>query len=115
GPLILSITSKGDWATGTVMPVLQAFSSVDKVFRSYDKNREELGQEPHHSQEYYYLHNEGNVPEFLTHDVEPTGAKICAEHRWPYFQGEDGCYQVEPVHRWNDTPFWVMTVSTHII
>lgn len=115
GPLILSITSKGDWATGRVMPVLQALSSVDQDFRSYDKNREELGQEPHHSQEFYYLHNEGNVKEFLTHNVERISAGDCSTHGWPYFRGEDGCYRVEMVHNWNDTPFWVMSVSTHII
>jgi len=115
GPLILSITSKGDWATGRVMPVLQALSSVDKDFRSYDKDREELGQEPHHSQEFYYLHNEGNVKEFLTHNVERISTGDCTTHGWPYFRGEDGCYRVGTLHNWNDTPFWVMSVSTHII
>jgi hypothetical protein len=115
GPLILSITSKGDWATGRVMPVLQAFSSVDKEFREYDADRVELGQEPRRSQEFYYLHNEGNVKEFRTHDVERVSTGDCADHRWPYFRGEDGCYRVEQMHNWNDTPFWVMSVSTHII
>ncbi len=115
GPLILSITSKGDWATARVMPVLQALSTVDKEFRTYDPDRIELGQEPTHSQEFYYLHNEGHVSEFLTHDVERISTTDCVDHRWPYFRGDDGCYRVESVHKWNDTPFWVMSVSTHII
>jgi hypothetical protein len=115
GPLILSITSKGDWATGRVMPVAQAISSADKSFRSYDSDGEQLGQEVDHSQEFYYLHNEGNVPEFLTHNVRRISTSACVVNHWPYFMGEDGCYLVEPEHRWNDTPFWVMKVSKHII
>jgi hypothetical protein len=115
GPLILSITSKGDWATARVMPVLQAVSSIDEEFRSYDPDWKELGQESQRSQRYYYLRNEGHIKEFLTHDVVPANAGDCAEHRWPYFHGEGGCYRVEPIHQWNDTPFWVMSVSTSII
>jgi heat shock protein HspQ len=115
GPLILSITSQGDWATARVMPVLQAVSTVDKEFRSYDPDWKELGQESERSQKYYFLRNEGHINEFLTHNVELAAASECTDHHWPYFHGEDGCYRVVPIHKWNDTPFWVMSVSTHII
>jgi hypothetical protein len=116
GPLILSITSRGDWATGRLMPVAQTISGLDERFRSYDKDGQEVGQDVDHPQRFYFRHNEGNVPEFRTHSVKPTKTPDCPpKAQWPYFKGEDGCYLVEPLHRWNDTPFWVMTVSTHII
>jgi hypothetical protein len=114
GPLILSITSRGDWATGDLMPLAQTISSLDERFRSYDRQGEDDGQDVQHSQRFYFRNNEGNVPEFRTHSVKPTKTD-CAKAQWPYFEGKDGCYVVEPLRSWNNTPFWVMTVSTHII
>jgi hypothetical protein len=115
GPLILSITSRGDWATGRVMPVAQTISGLGERFRSYQNDETENGQLTSRSQRFYFLHNEGNVPEFRTHSVKPTKTPDCPQPNWPYFKGDDGCYLVEPLHGWNETPFWVMSVSTHII
>ena len=68
-----------------------------------------------HNQSFYFRHNEGNVPEFITHTVRLTGSAPCAANIWPNFNGTDGCYLAEATNNWNTTPFWIMKVPKSIV
>jgi hypothetical protein len=118
GPLLLSVTSQGDWATGLVMPVAQSLSVPGKSFRpSYDENGEELGQLVKPQQSYYFSHNDGNVPQFITHEITGPAkgpAAHCPGSHWPNFEGKDGCYTVRAAKNWNRTPFWIMNVPKSV-
>lgn len=115
GPLLLSVTSEGDWATSLVMPLAQSFSTPGKSFRrSYDEN---LGQLMKPKQGYYFRHSDGNVPGFITHRITGPSkgpAAHCPESNWPNFDGQDGCYTVQTVENWNTTPFWIMKVPKSV-
>ena len=39
----------------------------------------------------------------------------CPKAVWPQFNGLNGCYAIVSTNRWNDTPFWIMRVSKHIV
>lgn len=115
GPLLLSVTSQGDWATSLVMPIAQSFSTPGKSFReSYDPN---LGQLMNPKQGYYFRHSDGNVAGFITHRITgPSNGPSahCPGGNWPHFDGKDGCYTVEAVENWNATPFWIMKVPKSV-
>lgn len=117
GPLLLSVTSEGDWATGFVMPIAQSLSVPGKSFRHYDKNGKELGQLVEPSQSYYFGHNDGNVAGFLTHQISGPAKNAgphCADNHWPNFEGKDGCYTVHSIDSWNSTPFWIIKVPKSV-
>ena len=118
GPLLLSVTSQGDWATGFVMPIAQSLSVPGKSFRStYDANGKDLGQLVSPTQSYYFSHSEGNVPGFITHEIigpAKGAAGHCPGNSWPNFEGKDGCYTVRPANNWNTTPFWIMNVPKSV-
>ena len=118
GPLLLSVTSDGDWATGLVMPVAQSLSVPGKSFRSaYDANGKDLGQLVSPTQSYYFSHSDGNVPGFITHEItgpaKGAGAH-CPGNAWPNFEGKDGCYTVRAANNWNTTPFWIIKVPKSV-
>jgi hypothetical protein len=118
GPLLLSVTSQGDWATGLVMPIAQSLSVPGKSFRpSYDENGKELGQLVSPTQSYYFSHSDGNVPGFITHDITGPAkgaAAHCPGNAWPNFEGKDGCYTVHAAKNWNTTPFWIIKVPKSV-
>jgi hypothetical protein len=144
-PLMISITSDGDWATGKVMPLAQTLSIPWKTFRKYDEDACELGELGSRGQTYYFRHNDGNVPEMKTHevvdDVDPQLHPACLNDEWPYFHalvsGQRRCFQIitlaeseatpaqatcrkpkVPVPApipWNNTPYYVMRVPSTLI
>jgi hypothetical protein len=137
GPLMISITSQGDWATGKVMPFAQTLSIPAKAFRSYDPNVCALGQLTGVKQTYFFRHNDGNVREMQSHSVEYEGdgksKTECATNKWPFFSaeidGQNRCFKIirltdtprancpttNPGIPWNNTPFYVMKVPATLI
>jgi hypothetical protein len=137
GPLMISITSEGDWATGKVMPLAQTLSIPWKAFRKYDDDACSLGELGYHNQTWYFRHNDGNVSEMRSHDVLLKPGAECAKDGWPYFTTEESghkrCFKIEtlaeeaadksqlncPTNKtgapWNNTPFFVMRVPSTLI
>jgi hypothetical protein len=138
-PLMMSITSDGDWATEKIMPLAQLLSSSALSFRRYDTDGcTEEGQLCDHAQSFYYRHSEASIKEMRSHVVilEPTAEASCK--KWPYFwvastqrcfcidrntdDPKDKCNQgIDQkskfgVHTlWNDTPFYVIGVPSTLI
>lgn len=126
-PLILSITSTGDWATGLTLPVGQGASSIfQKKFRKYeDPQPKEIP-----SQRTYYLHSTAHLPALFNHVLgEASDPKIKKEveaaregghgadvHCFTAakIQGKEYC--IAPVaDAFNDTPYWVMQMGTEFV
>jgi hypothetical protein len=87
-PLIVSITSVGDAATGLAFPLSTTLGYSLERYRDYtyanrSADRPPIDSAPH-SQRYYYTHTEGHVPELFSH--------LLAQQSYP--QGRDGI--VEP-------------------
>jgi hypothetical protein len=93
---MISITSDGDWATETVMPLAQWFSSLPLSFRHYDKDKNrctEEGQLCDHSQRYFYRHSEASIKEMRSHlviEAEDSASCEIKDDRglvkWPFFK-----------------------------
>jgi hypothetical protein len=105
-PLMISITSDGDWATERIMPVAQWFSSSALAFRRYDNHDEKEkceaeGQLCDHHQGYYYRHSEASIKEMRSHLVILFGnADSCKPkgiNNWPFFQvlGKNECFCID--------------------
>jgi hypothetical protein len=102
-PLMISITSDGDWATEKIMPVAQWFSSSALSFRRYDDQEqcESEGQLCDHNQSYYYRHSEASIKEMRSHLVIPFGnaasCKINGVDGWPFFRvvGKNECFCID--------------------
>jgi hypothetical protein len=140
GPLMLSITSAGDYATGKIMPIAQTLSIPGRAFRRYDASACEEGQIGQRSQTYFFRHNDGNIKEMLSHTVvylpAITTQKNCPD-TWPDFwanvDGHGRCFAIKqldeqpadktnrgcptdsPDDIWNSTPFFVMHVPSELI
>ena len=143
-PLMISITSTGDWATGKVMPLAQTLSIPWKSFRKYDDDACELGELGSRGQTYYFRHNDANVPEMETHEVvdqDPQAQPACSNDEWPYFHavvsGKPRCFRIITLAEsgstaahancqkpkvpvpvpvpWNNTPYYVMRVPSTLI
>jgi hypothetical protein len=124
-PFFLSITSKGDMATGLAMPIAQAPSKITKSMREYDLSNPE--QHPEFppgvkSQSTYYLHSTANSPAVQSHEI--LFAKTADELR--RIRQERQVYSCFPVHsnvycivtkqtRWNDTPYWAMQMPVEFV
>jgi hypothetical protein len=141
GPLMLSITSEGDWATGKVMPFAQTLSIPGKAFRKYDDNGCSEGQLGMRGQTYFYRRSDGNVKEMWSHKVEyldTVHSESDCGYGWPQFWavvGKQGrCFRIDTLddtetdqkysrcyqgpnaaHPWNNTPFYVMHVPSALI
>jgi hypothetical protein len=144
-PLMISITSDGDWATGKVMPLAQTLSIPWKSFRKYDEDACKLGELGSRGQTYYFRHNDGNVPEMETHEVaddtDPKSQPACRNDEWPHFHavvsGQRRCFLIVTLAEsestaahsncrkpkvpvpapvpWNNTPYYVMRVPSTLI
>jgi hypothetical protein len=92
GPIIVSITSETDSATGTAYPFGRTLSSLFTAFRSDHEG-------PQPSQRYLATHAEGHVDYIVSHRA------------WV----EDGEVVLERVAgAYNDTPFWIIQVTSDI-
>src|SRR4029077_5384174 len=67
-PLIISATSKGDWATGDLFPFGMWFAGLPKAFRVYDTNDVFTGK-----QFYFYRTTPGHNQLLLSHEIEVRG------------------------------------------
>lgn len=70
-PLIVSVTSRGDWATGALTPISQALRGVGKAFRKY--GADDGSPDVQRRQTYYYRHTAGHTGReggLLSHAVE---------------------------------------------
>jgi hypothetical protein len=140
GPLMLSITSAGDYATGKIMPIAQTLSIPGRAFRRYDASACEEGQIGQRGQTYFFRHNDGNIKEMLSHTVVYLPAITMQENcpdTWPDFwanvDGHGRCFAIKqldeqpadlknrgcptdsPDDIWNNTPFFVMHVPSELI
>jgi hypothetical protein len=140
-PLMISITSEGDWATGKVMPLAQTLSIPWKSFREYDSDAPDLGELSGRGQTFYFRHNDGNVAQMESHEVcevmNPKSTENSLEGLWPDFSAvvsgkrryfhmitlsEISAGATDPVCpnnklpvSWNNTPFYVMRVPSTLI
>ncbi|MGD1915953.1 MAG: hypothetical protein ACFCBV_07190 [Phycisphaerales bacterium] len=93
GPIIVSITSESDRATGTAYPLGRTVSSLMTAFRGDHED-------PQPSQRYLATRAEGHVDALISHRA---------------WVGDDGEVVLERVpDAWNDTPFWIIRVSREI-
>jgi hypothetical protein len=112
GPLFLSVTSTGDTATGNAFPLGQGFSATQKSFRSgYDNAPPQMP-----SQQTFFKETPGHVPFLFSHVVHQVTGDCISQPEVLRFTTKGQCFEVTPVpQRWNDSPFWVMTVPPAII
>jgi hypothetical protein len=120
-PLFLSITSSGDAATSLLMPLGQYPSLLSKTMRKY----------PHPdppeipNQSTYYLHTTAHLPPLFSHLIGPEDDKNIAKAKDAAKPQDVRCFPSEelkrrycivPVqNRYNDTPYWVMSMPKEFV
>ena len=111
GPLFLSVTSTGDQATKIAFPLGQGLSANSKNFRrDYEPSIAGIP-----SQKTFFTHTPGHVPFLFSHTVQPVTGPCASQDNFR-FAVSSGCFEMTPVpNRWNDSPFWVITVPPAII
>lgn len=92
GPLIVSITSEADRATGAAYPFGRTVSSLFTAFRTDHED-------PQPSQRYLATHAEGHIDYLISHRAWVENDNVVLE-RVP--------------EAYNDTPFWIIQVSSEI-
>lgn len=115
-PLLVSITSRGDWATRYAFPAGSVLGLLSSRFRSY-------GTEfcaPVEQQRYFYTRTAGHTPQLHSHDVkirpirDDDSSFELLENGFQ-FAGEQSIIQVtRRSHAFNDTPYWVLRVPEEI-
>ncbi|MEO1235248.1 MAG: hypothetical protein AAFX76_00525 [Planctomycetota bacterium] len=94
GPLIVSITSEADAATGTVYPLGRGAATLNAAFR-----KDHAEGEP--SQRHLVTHTEGHIPFLVSHTARLDDAgRVVLE---------------EVPGRYNDTPFWIVSTTQDIM
>jgi len=73
-PLIVSATSKGDWATRGVFPIGQWLGGLNKSFRRYDAEDKPAGKQGH-----FYRTTPGHNEELWTHKINRQTNAVPAE------------------------------------
>lgn len=139
-PVLVSMTSKGDWATRKVMPVAQRLSSAGFTFRKYDDGRCSEGQLDLHYQTSFLRQSDGNIGQMHSYEVKPRQARpgdVSTEacngpmHFKANAGGQEKCFMIERKEEtetkrpecyleqesrlWNNTPFWVIGVDEKVI
>jgi len=129
-PLVISATSKGDWATGKVFPLGMWFSSLGKSFRPYATNEVFGGK-----QASYYTTTPGHNENLWSHKIvridsgkvrkarsnlqteqEAFRTNLGSTDDRSIFKIGGHLYQVKRIPKsHNNTPYWVMQVPTAII
>jgi hypothetical protein len=112
GPLFLSVTSTGDDATKVAFPLGQEFSALQKSFRAkYDSA---IPEPP--NQKTFFVKTPGHIPYLVSHVVRPVMEPCTSQPELFRFSINGQCFEMTPVeNRWNDSPFWVVTVPPAII
>ena len=118
GPLVLGITSKGDWATGAMFPVGRCFPSLGSaLLGGMRRDREaQAGSillatsngDGYPGQFYQSMWTAGHMWFMRSHElvVDPQDARRVKI--LPLATGEDG----RPAQPWNGTPYWVVHEPT---
>jgi hypothetical protein len=118
-PAIISLTSKGDWGTGTVFPVGQALSLPFNSLRTYP-HPNVLGEK---DQVGMYLKTTAHTKEFISHVIDKDSSDVVQRAE------KDGCQVelksdeiagatyniVEQPGSQNLSPYWVMQLPTDIV
>jgi pimeloyl-ACP methyl ester carboxylesterase len=120
-PIIVSITSQGDLATGVALPIGQAASLIKKSVRDYGPP---YASDPFGvaSQKTYFLRSAAHIPQLESHSV---GDNLKAAYDGP---GGYTCvdisvdgrtpkpyYVVRMDNAANDTPYWIMQMPVQIV
>lgn len=92
GPIIVSITSEADRATGSAYPFGRTVGTLFTAFRSDHED-------PQPSQRHLVTHAEGHVDYLVSHRARVEDGKVILERVPDAF---------------NDTPFWVVQVTSEI-
>jgi hypothetical protein len=87
-PLIVSITSKADWATGILFPVGTQLSNATGHFRRYNWDQKYgTGSSNNISQREYFTQTPGHNKRLISHRAEPIEGKRSS----PRYQEQDSC------------------------
>ena len=122
-PAIVSITSQGDTATGTILPIGQGANLLKKSLRSYGPP---YAPDPFgiKDQRTYYLRTATHIPELQSHLVASGAAA-----RQAYLANGYTCFSIPSVKNKppdnyyvvpiggskNDTPYWIMQMPVQIV
>lgn len=128
-PLIVSVTSTTDTATGNLYPLALSMKGWSKKFRDY----EPTDCSPSQHQKDFYTKTAGHNPVLYSHVITTTGSieagalddtqmvlKVSSdpktgESRYT-FPGEENLFTVQRLPLgYNDTPYWIMTAPTELI
>jgi hypothetical protein len=110
-PLILSMTSTGDWATKLALPIGQYLSLPRNSLREYPR-QDQFGIT---NQKSYYLRSTANTAALISHTLQPVtdpttkSNLICMP-----IGGSSYCLQ-PATSRKNETAYWVLEVPKEII
>jgi hypothetical protein len=86
-PLLVSITSKADFATGTLFPIGTGLSNVFGILRKYEWDTR-YGESSHNvSQREYFTHTPGHNDRLVSHDAQV----VEGEARKPSYEETDSC------------------------
>jgi hypothetical protein len=140
-PLIVSITSEGDDATGFWFPVGTSLGYSLERYRDYKYDAcprvdRPAVDTPTHQQRYYYTHTEGHVSELFSHTlsqknapqgeagkVTPCAADPCKQDQSELcFVSGSSSFVIKQSQVWNGekslnqgTPYWIMQAPVSVI
>jgi len=128
-PLIVSVTSTGDTATGNLYPLALSMKGWSKKFRQY----EPTDCSPAPSQKEFYTHTAGHNPVLYSHVIATTGSidagsvddsemvlevsvdPKTGENRYT-FPGQENLFTIQRLPLgYNDTPYWIMNAPPELI
>ena len=128
-PLIVSVTSTTDTATGNLYPLALSMKGWSKKFRDYEPT--DCSPSPH--QKDFYTHTAGHNPVLFSHVITTTGSidpgtvddsqmvlevssdPKTGENRYT-FPGQENRFTIQQLpFGYNDTPYWIMTAPTELI
>src|SRR5882672_7264420 len=123
-PLIISATSKGDWATGTFFPIGMRIAGWTRSFRDYDADEVFKGK-----QSAFYRTTAGHNTTLLSHEIvttAPPKKRLAAQTDVAEQRNQDGDpyrfeinnreYRIHPIaNAVNRTPYWVIRVPKTIV
>jgi len=132
-PLILSMTSEGDKATGIAFPLGMKTGSALERFRAYG-HQPSTTQGAQADQRYFYTHTPGHAPDLFSHGVthrklrdtaisarvspcEPLGIAETPRQEICIRSGQDEFKLSKTAmdRTMNNTPYWIMQVPTTVI
>jgi hypothetical protein len=144
-PLILSITSEGDTATGNLFPIGTALSNAFGTFREYQRTQKFDGAATRVNQSRFFTTTPGWNDNLISHRVEclnpqdlklvtnPNGNQAASASLDPAFninlshpnanlltfctepEGHQIWWEIRPENNFKQTPYWIIKVPKEII